>query len=380
MSQPLTQRVALACCGLGHVRRGNETWAHNVADVLHQAGEPITLFTGGPLEAAAPVRPLWNLPRDTPWLSRVSWHRRYMLEQKTFYWSLARQLRRGEHDIAHVADPQVAWWLNQRSTKSGISVIYKDGLLLGPQWMSNFKWNQVLAPFYKEEGARLGFSADRWFVIPHLVDTERFGPVVDKAPHQQRILGKQLPSDALVVLAVGALGAKNNKRLDYVAREIASLGLSQVHLIVAGQAAEADRVAFEDEFRPALGERLHLLTNVSPAEMPWLYRCADVFAHGALREPFGIVFIEAMSSGLPVIAHDFAVTRWIVGDGGIAQDLRESGSLAAILRQWSQSPGDRRTLGQKARARAVATFASARIAPLYREMYREIRNRREEGR
>ena len=373
MTSPAPQRVALACCGLGHVRRGNETWAHTVAEALHAAGEPITLFTGGPLQAAVPIAPVWNIPRDTRWLSRFSWHHRYMLEQKTFFWALNRKLNRGTHDIVHVADPQVAWWFRKRSATTGIPTIYKDGLLLGPQWMSNFAWNQVLAPFYKSEGERLGFDVRRWFVIPHLVDVQQFQPAADKSADQEKILGKRLDPSALVLLAVGALGAGNNKRLDYVAREVASLGVTSTHLVVAGQASPVERAEFEQRFRPVLGDRLHLLTNVSSAEMPSVYRCADAFVHGALREPFGIVFIEAMASGLAVAAHEFEVTRWIVGEGGEIGNLNEAGRLASVIRGWIANPAERMALGHKARDRAVRAFSPGQIVPHYREMYATIR-------
>jgi glycosyltransferase involved in cell wall biosynthesis len=376
---PTGKRAALACCGLGHVRRGNETWAHGVAEALHSAGEPITLFTGGHLEAAAPVEPLWNIPRDTRWLTRLSWHRRYMLEQRTFYWALRRRLSRRDHDIIHIADPQVAWWSKHASANGGPDVIYKDGLLLGTPWLRQFRWAQVLAPFYREEGVRAGCDVDRWFVIPHLVDTERFEPAEDRTVAQRRFLGEALDPGAFAVLAVGALGAANNKRLDYAAEEIAAAGDPSIHLIIAGQAGADESEIFEARFRPRLGNRLHLLTNVAPSDMPELYQCADMFAHGALREPFGIVFIEAMASGLPVAAHQFEVTRWIVGDGGAIDDFNRPGALTAIVRRWRASPDERLRTGENGRARAINTFSPAKIVPLYRDLYARIREARRRG-
>src|SRR5437016_287655 len=78
-------KVAIVCSGLGHIRRGNETWAQTVAEGLHTRGECVSLLGGGSLPAAqCPYVRMWNLPREY-WLTRryLSWQRRYLIEQLT---------------------------------------------------------------------------------------------------------------------------------------------------------------------------------------------------------------------------------------------------------------------------------------------------------
>jgi glycosyltransferase involved in cell wall biosynthesis len=79
---------------------------------------------------------------------------------------------------------------------------------------------------------------------------------------------------------------------------------------------------------------------VRPEEMPNLYRCADACLHLARDESFGNVYIEALASGLPVVAHDSSVARWIVGTYGRLVDSDIPGSTAATLtevlhRHWT---------------------------------------------
>ena len=368
----MTPRVAIACSGLGHVRRGNETWAHMLAEALHAAGEPVTLFGAGALPVSCPYRRLLTLPRENFLLRRrLIWLRRYRLEQFIFAKALRWALRDGTHDVVHVADPQLAWWVRDAVRARPITVIYKDGLMLGPDWNWRFDRVQVLAPFYREDAALRGVDVSRWEVIPHFVDTTRFAPVTTRQAQRRQLLGGSVSDSALVVLAVGDLAGQSEKRLDWVVRETATV--PGAHLVVAGQATTADVAAFEQMARPLLGDRLHLRPNVPPSEMPALYPVADVFAHAALREPFGLVFLEAMACGVPIVAHEFAVTRWIVGDAGATVNMETPGALTGVLQRWQAQPALRDELARRARQRAESVFAPAGIVPLYRHLYADIR-------
>ena len=369
--------VAIACSGLGHVRRGNETWAATVADALHRVGTPVTLLGGGPhAPSAAPFVRLQNLPRETPITrSWLSWHHRYLLEQRTFARSLTRWLREHPHEIVHLADPALAWILQRDSASLGVRVIYKDGLLLGPDWCRKFAHVQILAPFYLEQAHAAGCDTRGWHVIPHLVDPARFQPATDsaRAAAREKVFSKRILPDTFVVLAVGDFSAQSNKRLDWITREIAQLPDPQsVHLVLVGQASASDLTASETRARAALGERVTLLANLPAAEMPNVYAVADAFAHAALREPFGIVFLEALASGLPVVAHHFPVTRWIIGDGGVTVDAESPGAFAAALDLWRRDPTARRAVAARARARAVSAFASEKVVPLYQKLYEAV--------
>jgi 1,2-diacylglycerol 3-alpha-glucosyltransferase len=372
--ESMKPRVAMVCSGLGQVRRGNETWAHTVAEALHAAGWPVTLFGGGPLSPTCPYVRIRNWSRES-FFSRlgVSWHHRYLLEQLSFASALKGHLARDPHPLIHVADPALGQRLQRAARGLGAQIVYKDGLLLGPVWCRQFDVVQVLAPAYLEAGRTAGVEVSKWFVVPHLVDTQRFQPPIDRTAIRRRLFGDKIPAGACVVLAVGDLSPNSNKRLDWIVRETVTLPEGvRPYIVFIGQASPADARAFSDLAAGQLRERAIVLTNVQPMDMPAYYQAADFFAHAAQREPFGIVFLEAMASGLPVLAHHYEVTKWIVGDGGLTLDMGVQGELAKQLEAWARQPAERNRHADRARTRAVNHFSPDQIVPLYEQMYRQI--------
>lgn len=352
-------------------------WAQGIAEALHCRSLPTSLFGGGPLRTVCPYRRIPTLRREHPlWRNRVDWGRRYAWEQSIFALTLSWRLRNEGCEIVHTGDPQVAWGLHRRRQRHGATVIYKDGLLLGPDWNRHFEWVQVLAPHYLEAGRAAGLDTSRWRIIPHFIEPEKFRPTKPKEDVRRELFGASVGPETKLVLAAGALAAGSNKRLEWIVRELSTV--PDVQLVVVGQAEPADEAAFEATARPWLRDRLHVRTNRTPEEMPAFFQAADLFAHAALKEPFGIVLIEALAAGLPVLGHTFPVTRWIIGDGGVSLDMEAPGALAAAVREVLDSPGRRQALGNAARERARREFSPAAILPLYESIYAEIRTWRQQ--
>lgn len=67
--------------------------------------------------------------------------------------------------------------------------------------------------------------------------------------------------------------------------------------------------------------------------MPDLYRAADVLLHMSQDEPFGNVYVEALATGLPIVAHSTLVTQWILEDQAILVDTCDRANVVVALRQ-----------------------------------------------
>jgi glycosyltransferase involved in cell wall biosynthesis len=102
--------------------------------------------------------------------------------------------------------------------------------------------------------------------------------------------------------------------------------------------------------------------------MPDLYRAADVFLHLSVDESFGNVFLEAMASGLPVVAYESDRTRWIVGEHAFFANRVTSASLPAkIASALTAEP----TLSD-VMCRRAQTFAWPAIADQYDKFFRDL--------
>lgn len=369
-------RIAIACSGLGRIRRGNETWARDASAALHRAGANVTLIGGGPApEAACPYVSLPNLHREFPLLRRcLPWSRRYLIEQLSFLFPLRRHLRIHGFQAVHLCDPDLALQLHRRQGPRRIPLVFKDGMCLGPHWCRRMPFVHVLAPYYRDVLAReAGVDTDRWFVLPHMVDPAEFVPSPNRAQARAAWSELRLPNDAFVVLGVGDFSSGGNKRLDWLVRETARLPAElNAHLVLAGQAAAADFAAFQTSAQTTLGDRIRLLRNLPRTDVARLYQVADVYAHAATREPFGIVFLEAMASGLPILGHTWEVTRWIIGDAGVALDMTAPGALSAQLDALARDPARRVALGDVARRRVVTRFSPDALVPQYFELYQRM--------
>jgi glycosyltransferase involved in cell wall biosynthesis len=199
----------------------------------------------------------------------------------------------------------------------------------------------------------------RWrsALIPNGVDTERFAP----GPPARRALG--LPADVSIVLMVSALIP--SKRVVEAIRCVARV--PGVALVVAGDGelrAQVDEAAAR-----LLGERFRRV-SVPHAEMPDLYRSADVLLHMSRSEPFGNVYLEALASGLPVVADDNSVSRWILEDQAELVDTRDEAAVAgAVLRAVGRRTAEMATAR---RALVERRYTWEAIAASYAAFFDEV--------
>jgi glycosyltransferase involved in cell wall biosynthesis len=99
-------------------------------------------------------------------------------------------------------------------------------------------------------------------------------------------------------------------------------------------------------------DRLVFTGQVDGARLPALYRHADLFVYPSLVESFGFPLLEAMASGVPVIASDRWAIPEICGDAATICDPTRVEELAAAMRDVISSPQLRADLVHRGLARA----------------------------
>lgn len=367
MTRPL--RIAVASSGLGHVARGIEAWADDLAAALHARGQDVILCKGAGVatrpyervvpcwtrESASARRVVRTVPRPLGW--RLGLGSGYGVEQSTFALNLIRLLRRERADVLHVQDPQVAV-LAQRARRLGLiraRTILAHGTEEPPAFLNKIQHLQHLAPWHLQQVKAAGAWKPTWTAIPNFIDTDRFRP--GRSDGLRAELG--IPADAVVVLTAAAI-KRGHKRIDHLLAEFAKLRQRSpdlpVWLLVAG-GWEADTDELVAEGTRALGERVRFLVRFPRERMPDLYRAADVFALCSLFEMMPIALIEATASGLPCVVNRHPILEWMTGAGGVPIDMAASGELADKLGELARDAGRRAALGQAAREHCVANFS-----------------------
>ncbi|MBP0581185.1 glycosyltransferase family 4 protein [Labrys sp. LIt4] len=155
-------------------------------------------------------------------------------------------------------------------------------------------------------------------VLPNTVD-ERFSPGTPPAALADR-LGTQ---GRRVILTVGRLSSQERyKGHDRVIEALPRIRsrYPEILYLIAGDGDDRDRLARVGQ-RLGVSDLIRFTGPVSQAQLPDIYRLADVFAMPSTGEGFGIVFLEAAATGLPIVAAR--------GDG--STDALADGKLGALI-------------------------------------------------
>lgn len=216
-----------------------------------------------------------------------------------------------------------------------------------------------------------GVPSQRVAVIPLGVDVERFRPREQAAA--RAALG--LPLDEHVVLAVGRL--EPLKGFDILIGALAEMTeRSHTRLLIVGgdatAAAERTRLmAVADA--AGVADRVRFVGAVPHEQLPDWYAAADVVAVPSFYESFGLVAVEALASGTPVVASRVGGLTSTVRDGrtGYLVPWRCPGPFAEKIDLLLGNESLRQTLGRAA-ADSMQQYAWSAVASGLRTLYASV--------
>lgn len=360
-------KIALLCTGLGNIYRGHEIFARDLFSLVGDSVD-ITLFKGGG-EPADKELVIPNISRNDPLLQHVrvpaspKWTaaaiatEQLRIEAETFTYAALAPLLAGDFDIIHCLEREVCELIYglRHLFRVTPKIVFSNGGAIAAADLPSCDFVQEHTPGNMENSA-----GDKAFMIPHGVDVRLFHPDTQsnfRAEHG-------IAEDAFVVISVGTV-CYWHKRMDHVIRETAAL--PHAHLVIVGQ-ENADTPAIK-----ALGHELMpgriTFTKMPHDELPKAFAAADVFVLGSLFETFGIVYIEAMAMGLPVISTQHPNQRAIIQEG-IFIDMEQPGALTAAMRD---TPNERfAELALRGRAVAERYYDLNKLKQCYVDQYRAI--------
>lgn len=298
------------------------------------------------------------------------------------------------HDRLQGYDLIQSWELFTPWTAEALEAKKKYGVPLAIMVWDNIPFNQEKTEAQRETKKRAIAEADRFLVhtersrrmlqiegvddaritmAPIGVDVKRFAP----REGDRAALG--LSADKFVVLFVGWLLPR--KGIDFLIWAMADLTKridSPLHLHIIGTVGE-------DRVKPLLDRVGDAFTHtfagsVPYADMPAHYNAADAFVLPSIatdewQEQFGMSLIEAMASGLPIVATRSGAIPEVAGDAATLVQPNDFTAISDALHEFIHAPNDASALAQRARSRAQENFDLNKCANEMEKIYATLRKK-----
>ena len=222
----------------------------------------------------------------------------------------------------------------------------------------------VLSKFMQKRLEKIHGPTQKIVIVPGGVDTEIFHPPVDGAAVRRAL---QLPTDQVVLFTVRNL--RQRMGIANLIRAMADLGeiKGKVHLVIAGKGEleeELKRLAVEMR----VADRITFLGHVTEEGLPKFYQAGDLFILPTEHlEGFGMVTLEAIATGLPVIGTPVGATTEIlcqIGEEWLSKDSSSKGLAGKIKERvkWlMEHPTEYQSLRQNCREIAVGKYSWPKI-------------------
>lgn len=364
-------RVGIACPYTWDVPGGVQAHVRDLADHLLALGHEVSVLT--PVDDPdAPDLPGYVVPAGravpVPYNGSVA----RLVFGPLSLTRTRRWLREGGFDVLHVHEPIVP-------SVSMLAIFAADGPIVATFHHSSTRsralqvFGTALQPALEKITGRIAVSpAARRIVVEHLGgDAVLIPNGVDVA----RFTGAEpLPgrSQASTVVFLGRID-EGRKGLAVLLEALPELvrRVPDVRLLVAGPGDAADvRAAVP----PSLRDRVEILGLVSEADKPRVFASGQVYcAPNTHGESFGIVLVEAMATGTPVVASDLEAFRRVLEDGraGVLVPVGDAGALAEALGDLLGDAPRRRELSNAA-LQAVQAYDWSTVARQVVEVYETV--------
>jgi glycosyltransferase involved in cell wall biosynthesis len=208
---------------------------------------------------------------------------------------------------------------------------------------------------------QLGISRDRISLIPNGVDTEKFTPNSSMRPEN-------------VLLYVGRI--EPGKGLHYLIRALKSIS-TPMELMIAGPRSRNESYNIEIfsmiEKENALSlHKITYLGELTSDQLADLYKKVTLLVLPSLNETFGIVLLEAMASGTPIVASKSGGMPEIIGENGVLFESGNPVDLARKIEYLLQDKSLRTRMGINGRRLVQENFSYDRVAQKLIEVYQQM--------
>jgi D-inositol-3-phosphate glycosyltransferase len=260
---------------------------------------------------------------------------------------------------------------------STIPMIASTRLSVEKACLENADCTVATSPQEKEHMRSLVSSKGNIEIIPCGTDIQRFGSI-ERSVSRQKL---NIADDAKVVFYVGRFDER--KGIETLVRAVrrSNLGRDEnLLLVIGGGSRPGASDGIERERIEGIVQELGLSAKtrfpgrIGEEDLALYYAAADVCVVPSHYEPFGLVAIEAMASGTPVIASDVGGLQFTVVDEktGLLAPAKDEDAFAVAIDRIVSNPEWRDTLGKNARKRVEAKFSWDGVAAQLDELYTQL--------
>lgn len=321
---------------------------------------------------------------DVPFTRRLT-----PLRDLAAYRRLKGVVREGGYDLVHTHNPKDGVMGRAAAWKSKVPAVVHtcNGFYFSHRSSALKRWLVLRAERFAARrchliifvnGEDLALAARKKLVgtgnarlVYNGVDLERFRP--GDEPSLRAELG--IPPGAAVIGYIGEIRGERN--LDVLVEAAGRLAGSHpdLYLVMVGEPAvdpgEPERLKRLAERRGLGGRLIFTGYRFDPERF---YRIFDVYALPSSREGFGVTLIEAMASGVPLVACRVRGPRDIVSDGldGLLVQDRDAAELADAISFFLETPEAVESYTEKARLKAAREFDHKRMRSQLLSIYRKL--------
>ncbi len=333
-NQKRNKRIAILCAGLDDVQRGYEIHTRALFDSLVKENiSDLDFVLYKRIGYKKKNEKLLNTPgRKSKIVTKLKKYRGNNLYWESVFFAvkfvLITVLFRRRFFKIIIIEPDVAKVisLSKRFLPGTPKILYTHGVSRDPENYINTAdiIHEVNYENYlKAVSAADVFDARKIHLVPHFLANWK----VAFSPDEKILLRKKYNiSTEKVVLSVGILSRKS-KNTEYLIKEIAKLDDNWT-LVLCGACFEDDLLDLGNQL---LSERF-VHTEVPHRRIKEIYALADIFVLSSINEGFGIVLLEAMASGLPVIAHQRELYEWVLTGKETLVDMGKENALLEYIK------------------------------------------------
>jgi len=353
---------------------GIETNVHDIAKQLSEEGETVQVVcSNSPKSKKYEKKDGFEIYRSRPF---------FTLFNTPFFPGCFIDLMRNDYDLIHIHLPDpfgsfftyIAAKLRRKPIVATYHAdIYREGWFYKPFWamyniflklfLRSCRNINVTSLMYASGSPYLRDFQDKLVQIPSWVDLRKFNPTVNGS----EIRKKHKIGDRKVILFTGRLVPYKGLRYLIEAFPLIKKEISDAVLVVVGEGP------LEEDLKSlAKGDNdIIFAGRVTDSELPKYYAMCDVFVLPSVtrQEAYGLVMVEVMACGKPLISTNFSGMPFVVGESGFVVPPRDPKALSEAILRVLKDDALRERLGRISVRRSKEIFSRDVVLKKLEEVY-----------